>query len=112
MSDEQEQAKIDLMKEMVTEIKELRNRVVSLETQNTMLTKSLDDPETMMKKAGWLKVVTPMADEAYDPLQRDVSDNSQSFSGPFNGTGDTFQKQSRHDELEEWKQAEQTVMRQ
>ncbi len=67
MSDEQEQAKIDLMKEMVTEIKELRQRVVSLETQNTMLTKSLDDPETMMKKAGWLKVVTPMADEAYDP---------------------------------------------
>ena len=79
----QKQAEIDLMKEMVEEIRELRERVVSLETQNQMLTKSLDDPETMMRKAGWLKVVTPMADETYDPLQRDVGDGSQSFTDHF-----------------------------
>tara|TARA_R100001510_G_C7656408_1_gene216392 strand:+ start:7030 stop:7371 length:342 start_codon:yes stop_codon:yes gene_type:complete len=110
-TDMQKQAEIDLMKEMVEEIRELRERVVSLESQNQMLTKSLDDPETMMRKAGWLKVVTPMADETYDPLQRDVGDGSQSFTGPFQGTGNTFQK-SRYDQLEEWKEAEQQVMRQ
>jgi len=60
----------------------------------------------MMKKAGWLKVITPMADETYDPLQREAGDNlNTAFAGPFSGSGDTFRK-SRHEELEEWKEAE------
>ena len=109
MTDETKQAEIDLMKEMVGELKELRERVVSLESQNSILSKSIADPETMMKKAGWLKVVTPMADETFDPLNREIGDGGQSFAGPFQGSGDTFQKQDRHTELEAWKEAERVV---
>tara|TARA_Y100000004_G_scaffold148028_1_gene169409 strand:- start:408 stop:746 length:339 start_codon:yes stop_codon:yes gene_type:complete len=109
MTDEMKQAELDLMKEMVDEIRELRERVVSLEAQNSILSKSIDDPETMMKKAGWLKVVTPMADETYDPLNRELGDGNQSFAGPFQGSGDTFQKQDRYTELEAWKEAERVV---
>jgi hypothetical protein len=108
MSDEQKQAEIDLMKEMVTEIRGLRERVESLEAENRLLSKSIDDPETMMKKAGWLKVITPMADETYDPLQRQTGDSNTAFAGPFTGSGEVFKK-SRHDELEEWKEAERVV---
>tara|TARA_R110002051_G_scaffold160710_1_gene232338 strand:+ start:146 stop:487 length:342 start_codon:yes stop_codon:yes gene_type:complete len=109
VDEEQKQAEIDLMKEMVDEIRTLRGRIDQLEQHNSILSKSIDDPETMMKKAGWLKVITPMADETYDPLQREMTDNvNTAFAGPFAGTGDTFRK-SRHEELEEWKEAEREM---
>jgi len=108
MSGEEKQAEIDLLKEMVEELRILRKRVEDLEGENNTLKKAVDDPETMMKKAGWLKVVTPMADETYDPLQRDSEDDF-GFSGPFTGSGGMITKQSRHDELEEWKEAERNV---
>jgi len=103
------QAEIDLMKSMVDKIGALEQRIASLEQNNNILTKSLEDPEVMMKKAGWMKFTTPVADEAFDPLQRDTGD--QSFDSPFKGSGDVFQK-SRFDELEEWKAAERSVTKQ
>ena len=109
--EEQKQAEIEHMKEMVSEIRGLRQRVENLEAENAILSKSIDDPETMMKKAGWLKVITPMADETYDPLQRGMGDGEQQFSGPFTGSGDMFKK-SQHEQLEEWKEAERLVSNQ
>ena len=109
MSEDIGEATADLLKEMVEEIRTLRKRVEQLESNNNVLVKAVDNPETMMKKAGWLKVVTPMADETFDPLNREIGDGNQSFAGPFQGSGDTFQKQDRHTELEAWKEAERVV---
>ncbi len=108
MADEK-QAEIDLMKSMVDEIRDLKHRITSLEQNNSTLTKSLADPEVMMKKAGWMKFTTPVADEAFDPLQRNTGE--ETFDSPFKGSGDVFQK-SRFDELEEWKAAERSVTQQ
>jgi cell shape-determining protein MreC len=49
MSDEQKQAEIDLMKEMVTEIRGLRERVESLEAENRLLSKSIDEKSRMVE---------------------------------------------------------------
>ena len=103
MSDDIGEATADLLKEMVEEIRVLRKRVEQLESNNNSLIKAVDNPETMMKKAGWLKAITPMADEAYDPLNRSNGDE-QIF-----GFNQDLISKSRDEELHEWRQMEQAI---
>ena len=98
---------VELLKQMVGEIKALHSRIDMLERENMVMQKSIEDPEALLKRFGWTKFTTPHADETFDPLQRNVP-NEASFDGPFAGSGDLFKK-SRYDELEEWKAAEQAV---
>ena len=105
MAEEIGEATADLLKEMVEEIPTLRKRVEQLESDNNSLIKAVDNPETMMKKAGWLRAVTPMADEAFDPLNR--SNNDEQIFG-FNQ--DLISKStSRDDQLQEWKEMEGAI---
>ena len=97
---------VELMKELVGEVRNMRQRIEALEQENSSLRKAVDDPETIMRKHGWKKFQTPHADETFDPLNRDVADNA--FSGPFDGSGDLFLK-SRDEQLREWEAAEQQV---
>lgn len=100
------EATADLLKELVAEVKSLRAEVTSLKTENATLTKAMDDPATMMKKAGWLRAVTPMADEVFDPLNRDIGD-SGSFTSAFNsGDGSMITKRSADEELRVWQTME------
>ena len=105
MSEDIGEATADLLKEMVEEIRTLRKRVETLESDNTSLLKAVDDPETMMKKAGWLKAVTPLADEVFDPLNRAGHDEQV-----FGFNQDIITKsQNRDDELHEWRQMEEAI---
>lgn len=106
MSDETQQ--VELLKEMVQELKTLRERIDVLEKENTVMQKAVEDPETLMKRYGWIKSTTPHADETYDPLNRSAAEHSSSSTGPFSGSGELFTK-SRYEELEDWKQAEKQV---
>ena len=102
MSDEQEQ--IDILKELVSEVRALNQRVQALEAENNSLQKAMSDPEMLMRKQGWKKFTTPHAEETFDPLNRQVPiDNT-----PFAGSGDVFLK-SRDQVLEEWQEAEKAV---
>jgi hypothetical protein len=103
MTDDIGEATADLLKEMVEEIRTLRKRVETLESHNTSLLKAVDDPETMMKKAGWLKAVTPLADEVFDPLNR-AGHDEQIF-----GFNQDLISKSRDEELHEWKQMEEAI---
>ena len=103
MSEEIGEATADLLKEMVEEIRTLRKRVEQLESNNNSLIKAVDDPETMMKKAGWLKAITPLAEEAYDPLNRSGQDEQL-----FGFNQDIISK-SRDEELREWQQMEEAI---
>jgi|11_taG_2_1085331.scaffolds.fasta_scaffold07644_4 hypothetical protein len=104
--DEIQNEQVALMKELVGEVRKMRLRIDALEEENMGLRKAVDDPETIMRKHGWKKFTTPHADETFDPLNRNVSD--QSFSTPFEGSGDLFLK-SRDDQLREWEDAERQV---
>ena len=106
MSDEElnvGEATAELLKELVGEVRTLRERVNELEQHNSILVKAVDDPETMMKKAGWLRATTPLADEVFDPLQRE---NDDSFVSGFNSEAIV---KSHSDRLEEWKEMEKTT---
>ena len=100
------EATADLLKELVAEVKSLRAEVTSLKSENAMLTKAMDDPATMMRKAGWLRAITPMADEVYDPLNRELGDGG-SFTSAFNsGDGAMIEKRSVDEELRMWQSME------
>ena len=105
MSDEPNigEATTDLLKELVTEVRYLRQRMEQLESENASLTKAMDDPETLMKKAGWLKAVTPLADEAFDPLNREAGD-APSFTSGF-GT----EMLNKGEELKQWQEMEDAM---
>jgi len=105
MSDDIGAATADLLKEMVEEIRTLRKRVETLESDNSSLLKAVDDPETMMKKAGWLKAITPLADEVFDPLNR-AGQDEQIFG--FNQDMIT-KSSSRDDELKAWQEMEDSI---
>lgn len=106
MSDEETtQTQIDILKELIGEVKSLGLRIQALETENDSLRKAMTDPELLMRKNGWHKFTTPHADETFDPLQRETPNV---MSGPFTGSGDVFLK-SRDQQLEEWKEAERQV---
>ena len=102
MSDEQEQ--IDILKELVSEVRALNQRVQALEAENSSLQKTMSDPEMLMRKQGWKKFTTPHADETFDPLNRQVPVDTT----PFSGSGDLFLK-SRDEQLREWEEAERQV---
>tara|TARA_R100000388_G_C7132764_1_gene106240 strand:+ start:258 stop:572 length:315 start_codon:yes stop_codon:yes gene_type:complete len=102
MSDEQEQ--IDILKELVSEVRALNQRVQALEAENSSLQKTMSDPEMLMRKQGWKKFTTPHADETFDPLNRQVPADTT----PFSGSGDLFLK-SRDEQLREWEEAERQV---
>ena len=106
MSDEEHtQTQIDILKELIGEVRQLGERIQALETENHSLKKAMTDPELLMKKNGWHKFTTPHADETFDPLKRETPSVS---TGPFSGSGDLFLK-SRDEVLEEWKEAERQV---
>jgi len=104
MSDNAGEATADLLKEMVEEIRHLRKRVEQLESDNSILAKAVDDPESLMKKAGWLKAVTPLSAEVFDPLNREMGDSPDFVSG--------FKSEMLNKgmaELEEWRQMENAM---
>jgi len=105
MSDEPNigEATTDLLKELVGEVRHLRQRVEQLETENASLSKAMDDPETLMKKAGWLKAVTPLADEAFDPLNREAGD------APSFVTGFGTEIINKGEELKQWQEMENAM---
>jgi len=102
MSEEQEQ--IDILKELITEVRVLNQRVQALEAENNTLAKAMNDPEMLMRKQGWKKFTTPHAEETFDPLNRQVPLDTT----PFSGSGDLFLK-SRDEQLREWEDAERQV---
>tara|TARA_R100000329_G_scaffold150550_1_gene143774 strand:- start:3490 stop:3861 length:372 start_codon:yes stop_codon:yes gene_type:complete len=100
------EATADLLKELVDEVKSLRAELTSLKLENATLTKAMDDPSTLMRKAGWLRAITPMADEVFDPLNRDIGDGG-SFTSAFNsGDGAMITKRSADEELRMWQSME------
>jgi len=103
MTDDIGEATADLLKEMVEEIRTLRKRVETLETDNTSLLKAVDDPETMMKKAGWLKATTPEPEGVFDPLNREGHDEQM-----FGFNQDIIIK-SRDEELRDWQEMEKSI---
>lgn len=109
MSEEETQVSLEMANELLEEVKILKQRIENLEAENDMLTKRAEDPTKMMKEQGWQTFVTPHADETFDPLNRDMSDN-ESFKGPFSGSGEMIVK-SRHDEIVEWEDAEREMRR-
>ena len=96
------EATADLLKEMVEEIRGLRQRVEQLESENESLVKAVDDPQTMMRKAGWLKAVTPMPDETFDPLNRSAHDEQV-----FGFNQDLITK--GQSALDEWREMEDSM---
>ena len=103
MSDDTEDA-LSLVKELIAELKAVKGRIGQLEAENLSLKKAVEDPQIMMQKQGWMKFVTPHADETFDPLNRDMD----VAMGPFAGSGDVISK-SRFDELQEWEDAEKEM---
>ena len=107
MSDEQEH--LDILKQLVNELRIVNERLSTVENENYELRKSISDPELMMKNAGWLKVTTPHASETFDPLNRAGADEMR-LDTPFDGSGEVFQKStSRYDEIQEWIDAEEAT---
>ena len=109
MSEEETQVSIEMAKELLEEVKILKQRIENLEAENDMLTKKAEDPTKMMKAQGWQSFVTPHADETFDPLNRNITDG-EGFSGPFSGSGEMIVK-SRYDEIAEWEDAEREMNR-
>ena len=106
MSDDK-QGELEILKQMIGELRALNERVAFVEHENFELRKTVADPETLMQKAGWLRITTPHAAEAFDPLNRDGIDEMR-IDTPFDGSGELFQKSSsRYDELQEWIDAEE-----
>ena len=109
MADEDTEISIELAKELIEEVKILKDRIEHLESENFTLTKAAEDPTVMMKRQGWQVFATPHAAETFDPLNRDTMDVSSSI-GPFSGSGDMITK-SRFDEIREWEDAEREMTR-
>ena len=107
MGDEETQESLSMVEEMIAEVKVLKTRIENLESENDMLIKNQEDPAIMMRKAGWISMVTPHAAETFDPLNRD-NDMSGASVGPFAGSGDMITK-SRFDELRDWEDAERSM---
>ena len=107
MADDTDDA-LALVKEVLDELKTVKSRVEQLEAENHRLTKAVEDPQIMMQKQGWMKFVTPHADETFDPLNRNADIGG---TGPFEGSGDVIAKanRSRFDELQEWEDAEREM---
>ena len=103
MTDDTENA-LALVKELIAEMKSAMSRIEVLEAENLSLKKAVEDPQILMQKQGWMKFVTPHADETFDPLNRDMD----VAMGPFAGSGDVISK-SRFDELQEWEDAEREM---
>lgn len=107
MSDEETQESLSMVEDLIAEVKVLKARVESLESENDILIKNQEDPTIMMRKAGWISMVTPHAAETFDPLNRDIESSSATV-GPFSGSGDMITK-SRFDEIQEWEDAEREM---
>jgi hypothetical protein len=107
MSDEETQESLSMVEDLIAEVKVLKARVESLESENDILIKNQEDPAIMMRKAGWISMVTPHAAETFDPLNRDT-DSAGATVGPFAGSGDMITK-SRFDEIQEWEDAEREM---
>ena len=107
MSDVETEDAMALAKELLEEAKILKERIENLERENSDLRKSSEDVTLMMKKQGWQTFATPHASETFDPLNRTMEDSFNSV-GPFTGSGDMITK-SRHDELQEWQDAEREM---
>ena len=107
MSDEETQESLSMVEDLIAEVKVLKARVESLESENAILIKNQEDPAIMMRKAGWISMVTPHAAETFDPLNRDT-DSAGATVGPFAGSGDMITK-SRFDEIQEWEDAEREM---
>lgn len=106
MSDKDTKESIELAKELMEEVKILKARIENLEAENAILEKNQEDPAIMMRKAGWISMLTPHAAETFDPLNRDTENTA--VAGPFSGSGDMITK-SRYDELAEWEDAEREM---
>ena len=106
MSDEETQESLSMVEDLIAEVKVLKARVENLESENDLLIKNQEDPAIMMRKAGWISIVTPHA-ETFDPLNRDTEATSATV-GPFSGSGDMITK-SRFDEIQEWEDAEREM---
>ena len=105
MSDEQ--GELEILKQVVGELRALNERVAFVEHENLELRKAVSDPEALMQKAGWLRITTPHAAETFDPLNRTGADEMK-LDTPFDGSGELFTKsKSRYDELQEWIDAEE-----
>jgi len=104
---EVETTELDIMKAVVGELRHLTERIELVESENYELRKAIADPETLMQKAGWLRITTPHAAETFDPLNRAGADDMK-VDTPFEGSGEVFQKsRSRYDEIQEWIDAEE-----
>lgn len=99
------EATAELLKELTDEIRRLNSRIESLEQREAVLVKAMDDPATLMQKAGWLRATTPLADETFDPLQRDSSDGP-AFTSAFNSGDGALISKSHDERLREWQEAE------
>ncbi len=101
---------MDIAKAAIEEAKALKEQLEIVKMENAELRRAVDDPTKMMKAQGWMRFITPHAEEAFDPLNRNAGDE-QSFSGPFAGSGDMITKgaQSRYDEIREWEEAERMM---
>lgn len=106
MTESTDEQQLEVLKELVNEIRSLNHRVSSLENENSTLRKQMEDPEMLMRKHGWQKFTTPHAEETFDPLNRQTGDNSMVF--PFEGSGSTILK-SRDQQINEWREAEELL---
>ena len=101
---------MDIAKAAIEEAKVLKEENEILKMENRELREAVNEPTKTMKAQGWQRFVTPHAEEAFDPLNRSIGD--ESFSGPFEGSGDLIAKSvSRHDEIREWEDAEKEMRR-
>ena len=101
---------MDIAKAAIEEAKVLKEENEILKMENRELRNAVNDPTAAMKAQGWQRFVTPHADEAFDPLNRAIGEDT--FSGPFEGSGDLIAKSvSRHDELREGEDAERELNR-
>tara|TARA_Y100001963_G_C6745342_1_gene431282 strand:+ start:788 stop:1120 length:333 start_codon:yes stop_codon:yes gene_type:complete len=101
---------MDIAKAAIEEAKALKEELQLVKMERDELRKAIEDPTEVMKSQGWMQYITPHAEEAFDPLNRNASDE-QSFSGPFQGSGDLITKgaRSRFEEIREWEEAERMM---
>lgn len=98
----------DFLKAVVEDIRKMKGEITELQEENQSLKVALTDPDVLVKNLGLIRYTTPHPEETFDPLNRD--DGSMlSSTGPFVGSGEMISKTDRHDELEEWKEAERSV---
>lgn len=98
---------MEIAKAAIEEAKSLKEEIRILKMENKDLRTAVNDPTKLMKVQGWMRFITPHADETFDPLNRSGGDDS--FSGPFTGSGDLISKATRYEELKEWEDAEREM---